>query len=61
MASINIDLIASYMVPILIISAVGFVVTYFMTFVAFSFFMPGNYAFERAIANWGTNTGFAAT
>lgn len=61
MASINIDLIASYMVPILIISAVGFVVTYFMTFVAFSFFMPGNYAFERAIAGWGTNTGFAAT
>lgn len=61
MASMDIGAVILYLLPICIISAIAFVVTYYVTFGLFKLFMPGNYSFERAIIFYGMNTGVSAT
>lgn len=61
MASMDISAVILYLLPICVISAVAFVVTYYVTFGLFKLFMPGNYSFERAIVFYGLNTGVSAT
>ena len=49
---------AVYLVPILIISLIGFVMTYFLCFPLYRWcFGKYDYPFERAIMSWGVNTG----
>ena len=61
MASMDIAAVIMYLLPICIISAVAFVVTYYITFGLFKLFMPDDYPFERAIIFYGLNTGVSAT
>lgn len=61
MASMDLQAVVLYLLPIFIISAAGFVVTYYAIMGMFRLFMPDNYAFERAIVFYGMNTGVVAT
>ena len=61
MASMDLMAVALYLLPIFLISAISFVVTYYMTIGIFRVFMSGNYPFERAIVFYGMNTGVSAT
>ncbi|MBE6117139.1 MAG: hypothetical protein IIY52_00335 [Solobacterium sp.] len=57
-ASMPIKAVAVYLVPILIISLIGFVMTYFLCFPLYRWcFGKYDYPFERAIMSWGVNTG----
>lgn len=53
--------VSAYIVPIVIMSVVGFVGTYFVTFPLFRRTFKGDFAFERAIMSWGHNTGVMIT
>lgn len=61
MASMDIQAVVLYVVPIFLISAAAFIATYYITMGLFRIFMPDNYAFERAIVFYGMNTGVVAT
>ena len=56
-ASMPIKAVMGYIVPIILISALGFIATYFTTIVAYRFFFKQDCPFERAIMSWGVNTG----
>jgi len=60
-ASMPIRAVMVYMLPIVIISAVGFVVVYFTTVKMFQVLLPDTYPFERGILSWGINTGVMMT
>ncbi|NLB27698.1 MAG: sodium:glutamate symporter [Clostridiaceae bacterium] len=53
--------VSAYIVPILIMSVVGFVGTYFVTFPLYRKTFRGDFPFERAIMGWGVNTGVMIT
>lgn len=58
MASVNIKAVSTYLVPIIILSILGFLSTYVLTFPLYRYFFGKNdYYFERAIMSWGVNTG----
>ncbi len=58
MVSIPVDAIVTYIVPIILLSALGFVVTYVLCFPLYkAVFGKENYYFERAILTFGVNTG----
>ena len=61
MASMDIAAVIMYLLPICVISALAFVVTYYITLGLFRVFMPDDYPFERAIIFYGLNTGVSAT
>ncbi len=61
MASMDIATVVLYLLPICVISGIGFVATYYITMGLFRLFMPDNYPFERAIIFYGLNTGVSAT
>ena len=57
-ASMNVKAVAAYIVPILVCSVLGFIVTYFACFVMHKFcFGKNDYFVERSIMCWGVNTG----
>lgn len=60
-ASMPIRAVMLYMIPIVIISAAGFIVVYFTTIKMFEILMPDSYPFERGILSWGINTGVMMT
>ena len=60
-ASMPIRAVMAYMVPILIISALGFVLVYFTTIKMFELTLPDSYPFERGILSYGINTGVMMT
>ncbi|NLA96106.1 MAG: sodium:glutamate symporter, partial [Clostridiaceae bacterium] len=53
--------VSAYIVPILIMSVVGFVGTYFVTLPLYRKTFRGDFPFERAIMSWGVNTGVMIT
>ena len=53
--------VSAYILPIIIMSILGFVGTYFITFPLFRRSFKGDYPFERAIMSWGVNTGVMIT
>ncbi len=57
-ASMNIKAVAAYIVPIIICTIVGFIITYLACFTMHKFcFGKNDYYVERAIMSWGVNTG----
>jgi len=60
-ASMPIRAVMLYMLPIVLISAVGFVVVYFTTVKMFQLLLPDSYPFERGILSFGINTGVMMT
>ena len=50
-----------YAVPILVMCAIGFVLTYIFVFKLGDIVYKGDYAFERSIIAWGTATGVMIT
>lgn len=57
-ASMNVKAVAAYIIPILICTVLGFLITYFACFVMHKFcFGKNDYYVERAIMSWGVNTG----
>lgn len=60
-ASCNVKAVIAYIVPILVMCAIGFVVTYFGVFAIHKKVFGDDYAFERSIICWGTNTGVMVT
>ncbi len=58
MVSIPVSAVATYIIPIIILSALGFIVTYLLSFPLYKLvFGKDNYYFERAILTFGVNTG----
>jgi ESS family glutamate:Na+ symporter len=55
--SMPLKAVMGYILPIILISALGFIATYFTTIVAYRFFFGNDCPFERAIMSWGVNTG----
>lgn len=53
--------VMAYMLPILLISALGFVLVYFITVKMFQWLMPDSFPFERGILSFGINTGVMMT
>lgn len=60
-ASMNLQTIATFIVPIAICSAIGFVATYFYIFKLTKFITKTEAPFEHAIIAWGTSTGVLMT
>lgn len=60
-ASMPIKAVMGYIVPILIISAIGFILVYFTTIKAFELLLPDSYPFERGIFSYGMGTGVMMT
>ena len=60
-ASCNVKAVMVYIVPILFMCILGFVVTYFVIFPLTKMMFKDDYAFERSIICWGTNTGVMVT
>jgi ESS family glutamate:Na+ symporter len=60
-ASMPIRAVMAYMLPIILISALGFVVVYFTTVKMFQIMLPDSYPFERGILSYGINTGVMMT
>ena len=60
-ASMPIRAVMVYMLPILLISALGFVLVYFTTVKMFQLLMPDSFPFERGILSFGINTGVMMT
>lgn len=56
-ASMPVKAVMGYIMPIILISALGFIATYFTTIVAYRFFFGEDCPFERGIMSWGVNTG----
>lgn len=57
-ASVPVKAVAAFIGPILILSVLGFLATYFCCFPMYKFFFGKNdFSFERAIMSWGVNTG----
>lgn len=59
--TLPIKAVSAYIVPIIIMSILGFVGTYVITFPLFRRSFKGDFAFERAIMSWGVNTGVMIT
>lgn len=59
--SMPIKAVMTYMLPIVIISAAGFVLVYFTTIKMFQIFLPDSFPFERGILSFGINTGVMLT
>ncbi len=53
--------VSAYIVPIVIMSVIGFAGTYFVTFPLYRKTFRGDFPFERAIMSWGVNTGVMIT
>lgn len=60
-ASMPIRAVLDYILPILVISAAGFVLVYYTTIKMFQYFLPDSYPFERGILSFGINTGVMMT
>lgn len=60
-ASMNLKTIATFIVPIVICSVIGFVVTYFYVFKLTGLIAGGEAPFEHGIIAWGTGTGVLMT
>ena len=60
-ASMNLKTIATFIVPIVICSVIGFVVTYFYIFKLTKLIARNEAPFEHAIIAWGTGTGVLMT
>lgn len=60
-ASVPVKAVFTYAVPLAVMCAAGFGLTYLVTFLLFRFCFRGDHAFERAIVTWGTNTGVMVT
>lgn len=60
-ASMNLKTIATFIVPIVICSVIGFVVTYFYIFKLTKLIARTEAPFEHAIIAWGTGTGVLMT
>ena len=57
-ASMNVKAVAAYIIPIIVCSILGFLVTFFCCFTMHKFcFGKNDYYVERAIMSWGVNTG----
>jgi ESS family glutamate:Na+ symporter len=56
-ASIPVQAVLEYIVPIVIMSIVGFLITYLFVFKLYGWFYKDNAPFEHAIIAWGTGTG----
>ncbi|HPX92640.1 MAG: sodium:glutamate symporter [Fastidiosipila sp.] len=53
--------VSAYIVPIIIMSVIGFAGTYLVTFPLYRKTFRGDFPFERAIMSWGVNTGVMIT
>ena len=60
-ASLPVEAVMEYAVPILVMCAIGFVLTYIFVFKLGDIVFKGDYAFERSIIAWGTATGVMIT
>lgn len=60
-ASLPVEAVMEYAVPILVMCAIGFVLTYIFVFKLGDIVYKGDYAFERSIIAWGTATGVMIT
>ena len=61
-ASMNVSAVLSYAMPIIILSVLGFIFTYFFVFVYYRWAVgPDDFPVERAIINWGFMTGVLIT
>lgn len=60
-ASMPLKTVAAYLLPMIIISIIGFVLVYFATIVVYRFLLPDSYPFERGIYVWGMGTGVMMT
>lgn len=60
-ASLPVQAVMEYALPILVMCVVGFLLTYLFTFKLGDLVFKGDYAFERSIIAWGTATGVMIT
>lgn len=60
-SSVPVKIILQYIAPILVMCALGFVVTYFYLFKLFGWLLKDSCPFEHAIIAWGTGTGVMIT
>ena len=60
-ASVPIQLVGQFIVPILVMCAIGFVATYFYIFKMSAWLLKDNCPFEHSIIAWGTSTGVVIT
>ncbi len=60
-ASLPVQAVLEYAVPILVMCVIGFVLTYLFTFKLGELVYKDDYAFERSIIAWGTATGVMIT
>ncbi len=61
-ASCNVKAVIAYIVPITVMCILGFIITYLIIFpIHKKIFGTDDYAFERSIISWGTNTGVMIT
>lgn len=60
-ASVPVQAVFAYALPLAVMCALGFVATYYLTFPFFKFCFKHDHPFERAIITWGTNTGVMVT
>jgi ESS family glutamate:Na+ symporter len=60
-ASMPVQAIASYIVPILFMVIVGYIVTFVFIFGLFNHFFKGDCPVERSVSAWGTSSGVFLT
>lgn len=60
-ASMPIKAVFTFFIPIVLISAAGFVIVYYTSIRAFQLLMPNSFPFERGIMVFGINTGVMIT
>ena len=60
-ASLPVEAVMEYAMPILVMCALGFLLTYLFVFKLGDIVFKGDYAFERSIIAWGTATGVMIT
>ena len=60
-ASLPVQAVMEYFLPIVVMCAIGFVVTYLFIFVVQGFLYKGDHPFERSIIAWGCATGVMIT
>lgn len=60
-ASMPLKAVLVYILPIILISALGFIIVYYSTIKVYKYFMPNSFPFERAILSFGINTGVMMT
>lgn len=60
-ASMPLKAVAAYLIPMVIVSIIGFILVYFASIIVYRFLLPDSCPFERGIYVWGMGTGVMMT